>query len=260
MHVVAILEAAADAASDVQGLARTLGGGITALELRLALSAVHPSVLFRTTSRERAEQAASVLLACGIGAAAVDLADVPSLEHMVHVHRFALEAAGLRADTRGPTLAYDAVAAIVRAAVETSIWRTTREIEDRVSARGRRVEIEVVRTRAEHALEQVLFLFVRGEGASWVLRAGEARYLALGTGLRPTVMENFLETVARLRERAPHALYDERFVADPLVRQTETHVRGHEAAAPVLADRAVELRVHLLARVLARGRREGPYR
>src|SRR5579859_1163590 len=158
MHVVAIVEAHVDAASDAQGLAKTIGGGITALELRVALSAVQPSILFRSTSRERAQQVASILAASGIGAVAVDLADVPSLDQMVRVHRFGLEAAGLRADPRGPTLAYDAVAAIVRVAVETSVWRTTREIEAKVSVRGRRVEFEVARTRPEHSIEQVLFL------------------------------------------------------------------------------------------------------
>ncbi len=260
MHVVAIL-AAVDVTSDVEGLAATLGGGITALELRMALSAVKPSILFRTPSRERAEQAASILVAHGLGAVAVDMADVVSVERMVHVHRFTLEAAGLRADARGPTLAYDEVAAIVRAAVETSILRTTREIEAvRAGARGTRVEVEVERTRAERAVEQVAFLFARGEGVPWVLRAGEARYLALGAAMRPTSMENFLATVALLRERAPKATYDERFVAHPLVRQAETYVRGHDTAAPALDDRAVEVRVHILARGLGRSVREGPYR
>ena len=259
MHVVAIVEAVADAASDVEGLARTIEG-ITALELRMALSAVKPSIVLRTPSRERAEQVTSVLEGRGLAVVAVDMADVVPVEHMVHVHRFALEATGLRADAQGPTLAYDAVVAIVRAAVETSILRTTREVETvRSGARGRHVEVEVERTRADHAVEQVAFLFAR-EGVPWVLRAGEARYLALGAALRPTSMENFLATVTLLRAGAPQALYDERFVVHPLVRQAETYVRGHDTVTPELGDRAAEVRIHVLARGLGRSLREGPYR
>jgi hypothetical protein len=255
MHVVAITEAADGAAIDAEDLARALGGGITALELRMALSAVPPGVLFRTPSRERAEQAASVLVNRGLAAVAIDPADVVSIERMVHVHRFALEEAGLRADTAGPTLAYGEIAAIARVSVESAIWRSTREVEQQFQGvRRARVDVQVERTRVEHATEQALFLFVRGAGVPWVLRAGEARYLSLGAGLRPSSMENFLATLTLLRLRAPRAVYDERFVGRPLVRQTETHVRGHDTAAPGLGDLGLEVRLHLLGRVLGQGR------
>lgn len=253
--------AAAGAANDAEGLARALGDGITALELRMALSAVHPSVLFRTPSRERAFEAASLLVTRGLAVVAVDLDEVVSIEHMVHARRFALDATGIRADAQGPSLAFDAIGAIVRVAVESSIWRTTRELENEMpGVRGRQIQVKVDRTRADHAIEQALFLFVRGGGVPWVLRAGEARYLSLGAALRPTSMENFLVTVALLRDRAPRAIYDERFVARPLVRQAETHVRGHDTASPELGDLGVEVRLHLLARALAQGSGTGPYR
>jgi hypothetical protein len=261
MHVVAIVDAAANAVADAERLTAALGDGLTPLELRMALSAVPPSVLFRTGSRERAEQAAGILVAHGVGAMAVDLAEVPSLEQMVHVRRFALEDTGLRSHTGGPLLAYDAMAAIVRVAIETSVWRTTRESERLVPGpRGERPEVTVERTRAEHTVEQALFLFERGGGMPWVLRASDARYLGLGAALRPTTIENFVATIAILRERAPRAIYDDRFVAHPLARQTETHVRGHDTAAPPLGDRAVEVRLHLLASTLGRGAHAGPYR
>jgi hypothetical protein len=262
MHVVAITGATAGAAADAEALARALGEGITALEVRMALSAVHPSILFRTPSRDRAHEAASLLVARGLPVVAVDLADVVSIDAMVHVHRFAIDATGLHADARGPTLAYDAIGAIVRVSVESSIWRTTRELENEMpGVHGRQIQVKVERTRADHAIEQALFLFVRGGGVPWVLRAGEARYLALGAGLRPTSMENFLATVTLLRDRAPRAVYDERFVARPLVRQAETHVRGHDTAAPELGDLGVEVRLHLLARALTHASGGiGPYR
>jgi hypothetical protein len=260
MHVVAILESDAEAANHAEELARTLGGGITALELRMAMSAIHPSILLRTASRDRAEEVAAILVARGIGAVVIDLASVASLERMVHVHRFAFEADGLRADDHGPTLAYDAMAAIIRAAVETSVWRTTREGETKSGPRGTRVHVQTDVTRAEHATEHVLFLVARDGGVPWVLRASEARYLALGPGLRPTVVENFMTTLGLLRARAPRSIYDERFVSHPLARQAEVHVRGHETPTHDLGDRGIEVRVHLLAQTLGRGSRNGPYR
>jgi hypothetical protein len=265
VYVVAILEATAGAASDAETLARSLGGEITALELRMARSAIHPSVLLRTPSREGAEQTAMTLTAAGLTAVAVDLAEVTPVDRMVHMRRFALDALdrhggkALRADTQGPTLAYDELTAIVRVAADTSIWRTTREKEI-VPTRGGGRTVEVEHTRTDHAVEQALFLFVRDEGVPWVLRASEARYLSLGGAMRPTAIENFLVTIALLRERAPHAIYDERFVARPLARQAETHVRGHESASPELADPGLEVRLHVLARVLGHVVRRGPYR
>jgi hypothetical protein len=252
MHLVAIMDAPAGARDDAESLARALGGGITALDVRMALSAVLPAVLLRTPSRERAEQAARVLVAAGLGAVAMDLADAVPVERMVHVHRPAFEDAGMRADTQGPMLPYVDIGAIVRVMAETSIWRTTREKEISGVQRHRPV-VQVEHTRIEHTVENVVFLFVRGAGVPWVLRAGEARYLALGAELRRTATENFFAVVALLRRRAPLAVYDERFVAHPLVRQAETHVRNNDHAAAELGDAGVEARVHLLARLLGCG-------
>jgi hypothetical protein len=260
MHVVAILDSDPEAASHAEELARTLSGGIAALELRMAMSAIHPSILLRTASRERAEEAAAILVARGVGAVVVDLTSVTSLEQMVHLHRFAFETDGLRADDHGPILAYEAMAAIIRAAVETSVWRTTREGDTKIGPRGTHVHVLTDVTRTEHAIEQVLFVVARDGGIPWVLRASEARYLALGAGLRPTVVENFVTTVGLLRARAPRAIYDERFVSHPLVRQAEVHVRGHETPTHELGDPGIEVRVHLLAQTLGRGSRTGPYR
>ena len=259
MHAVAIVESWAGAQDDALSLAQGLGGGITAMEMRMALAATPPSVLFRTPSRERAEQAARALEAGGVQAVAVDLADVLPIERMVHVHRFTMDAVGLSADAGGPTLAYADIAAVVRVAAETSIVRKTHEKEYE-TVRGRATEVDVEHTRMERTVEQALFLFVAGEGVPWVLRAGEARYRALGSALRATVMENFLVTVALLRERAPGAVYDERFALHPLVRHAQVHVRDHDTAAPDLGDAAVDVRVHLLARALLRRTGEGPYR
>jgi hypothetical protein len=259
MYVVAIVADVADPQVDAEELARRLGDGTTALELRLALSAVPPAVLLRTPSRGRAEQTARVLSAGHRAAVAVDLADVVPVERMVHVRRFALDATRLHADARGPALAYEDITAILHVAAETSVLRTTREKEIDPT-RGRRTEVEVEHTRTERTVEHALFLLGRADTVPWVLRASEARYLTLGAALRPTSMENFLVVLAFLRERAPRALYDERFALQPIVRHAQAQVRGHDTASPELGDAAVDVRVHLLGRTLLRSKTDGPYR
>jgi len=246
VYVVAIMESQVGALDGAESLARTLGEGISALDVRMALSATPPRVLLRTPSRERAESAARTLVERGLAAIAVDLSTVLPVDRMVHVHRVALDEAGLRADPGGPTLAYSDLGVIVRVAAETAIWRTTREKELH-SVRGRGVLVEVEHTRTERAFEQAAFLFARGGGVPWVMRAGEARYLGLGEAMRRTTTENVLTVVEQLRERAPRAAYDERFVADPLVRHADTHVRDNDHAPPELGDAGLELRVQLLA-------------
>jgi hypothetical protein len=254
MYVVAIAEAPGGATAEE--LAAVLG--LTPFEARLALAAVQPHVVLRTPLRERAVDVARRLVQCGYDAIALDRADVVPVERMVHLRRFAIGTTGLRADSSGPTLAFDEVSALVRVAATTAVLRTTREKEIE-AVRGRRTEGEVERTHVERATDHALFLFPRSEGTPWVLCAGEARYLALGPALRPTSIENFLVTVALLRERAPQAPYDERFAVHPLARQAQVHVRGFESAAPELGDDGVEVPVQLLARWLTRAR-GGPYR
>jgi hypothetical protein len=252
MHVVAIGASAASVSADAESLARALGDGRTALDIRMALAGTPPSVVLRTPSRERAEEAARILAAAGLAVVAIELAHVVPVERMVHVHRFAFDERGLRADTRlpdAPVLAFDAIVAILHVAAETSIWRTTHEKEI-ASVRGRAVMVDVQYTRAERATEQALFLYARGSSVPWVLRAGEARYLGLGAAMRPTAAENFATVIALLRERAPQAAYDERFVAHPLLRHAEVHVRDNDPAAVDLGDRGVEVRVQLLAQML----------
>ena len=250
MFAVGVLDTSPGAEERAEALSARIGGGITALDVRMALAGVLPRVLLRTPSRERAEGAASALVGAGVPAVAVDTSAVTPVERMVHVRRFALEPESLRADARGPLLAYDRITAIARVASETSVQRTTREHEFE-SAHGRQTQYEVEITRTEHARDQALFLFV--ENASpWVMRVGEARYLGLGPLMKRTQIENLLTLASVLRERAPQAAYDERFVAHPLAPTGEARVRDHDAPTLTMDDASIDLRVHLLGEVLAR--------
>jgi hypothetical protein len=258
MFAVGVLDTSPGAEERADALSARIGGGITALDVRMALAGVLPRVILRTPLRERAEDAASALVCAGVPAIAVDMAAVTPVERMVHVRRFALEPDCIKADARGPVLAYDRIAAIARVATDTAVQRTTREHEFE-SAHGRQTQYEVEITRTEHAHEQALFLFV-ADAAPWVVRAGEARYLGLGPLMKRTQIENLLTLAAVLRERAPRAAYDERFVANPIAPTGEARVRDHDAPTLTMDDASIDLRVHLLGQVLAGHHARGAYR
>jgi hypothetical protein len=71
-------------------------------------------------------------------------------------------------------------------------------------------------TRTE-SREQVLYVFTRS-GDPWILRERSARYAGLGAALAPTSLENFRTTLDQLRQRAPHAVYDERLQSPRTIR------------------------------------------
>jgi len=93
-------------------------------------------------------------------------------------------------------------------------------------------------TRTERR-EQVLYIFRRSGSPPWLLEERSARYVALGEALRPTSLENFSSAIARLREHAPGATYDERLM-------TSRPIRGVAAGAE-----ATDILAHLLAQHLA---------
>ncbi|MEO7092349.1 MAG: hypothetical protein ABI175_03800 [Polyangiales bacterium] len=232
--------------------------GASPYDVRLALHGTPPSIVLRTPSRDLAERALAGLRARRCSALLIDLDDVVPTGRMVAVRRFALDDDGLHASESGPKLLYEDLAALVRVAASTNVERTTVELEVRGTGRGGAVTVEEERTRREREHEQLLYLFPR-DGVPWVLRAREARYLGLGAGLRATVHENFLATIAVLRARAPRAAYDERFVAHPLTRHHAVQVRGDVRSKEAISDAGLDLPVHLVARwiVASSG---GPYR
>jgi hypothetical protein len=76
-----------------------------------------------------------------------------------------------------------------------------------------------------------------------------ANYSALGRELGPSSMQNFLTTVRRLRELAPHAVYDERLLrlraqAGPPLKTTRLDAESLTASTAS----SVDVAAHLLAR------------
>jgi hypothetical protein len=259
VFVVAICERNGDPEREARELAPVLG--VLAYDLRLAMSGLPPRVVLRTPSFERAEEAMAALRARGHGAIACDMREVTGTPHMTNARRFAIDAYAFHADAeRGPALPFDAVGAFVRAAfrsrADTAL--TEREILHDDDGSAHVIEREALRKLRETFVEQALYI-VPHDGAPWVLRENEARYVALGDRRRPTTHENFTATVALLREHAPEAAFDDRYVTHPL--EASAPVRSLAPDPGAFARRVSEndLTIHLLARWLLRAR-GGPYR
>jgi hypothetical protein len=257
LYVVAIADLDRPVDDEVPVLSQVLG--VTPYDLRLALKGVLPAIVLRTPSRGVAEEALSHLRARRCTALMMDLDEVVPTGRMVAVRRFLLDDDGLRAAENGPKLAWADVAAIIRVATTTAVERTSTERDVRNTARGMPVTVQEERTRLEREHDQLLYLFPRPPLLPWVLRARDARYLALGPALRPTAHENFVETIAVFRARAPQAVYDERFVAHPLTRHLKVQVRGDVRDKEAVSDAGLDLPVHLLARWIVTPTM-GPYR
>ncbi|MBW8875171.1 MAG: hypothetical protein JF614_09420 [Acidobacteria bacterium] len=73
-----------------------------------------------------------------------------------------------------------------------------------------------------------------------VFHASGLNYQSLGTALQPSVAANFAQLIARLRQGAPQALYDERLA----------NRAGRARVLGPLKDRHLDIAVSLLARVL----------
>ena len=127
-----------------------------------------------------------------------------------------------------------------------------------VPARTAPVVTELERSR-EHLNDVVAYLFPRERGVPWMVREQETQYLSLGPRMKLTRHDNFRETVALIRSRAPGAIYDDRFAKDPRIAAQLVQVSGHETAAPGAGDERVDVLVHALGEWLLRGQ-GGPYR
>jgi len=64
-----------------------------------------------------------------------------------------------------------------------------------------------------HEAEQVIYLFRASGETPWIVRERGAIYTGLGADLKPSSAQSFQTLIAKLRESAPHAVYDERLAA-----------------------------------------------
>lgn len=242
MHLVAIAELAGTAELATGPLATALE--TTAYELRLVLNAGLPAVVTATVDEARANRAAAAIVRHGHVAVACDRADVTPSARMTSLRSFRLEADCLRPDAgSGARLPYADIGALLRA-THRSTTETTETVKERkfrpvmAAATGGLVlskkTTREVTTRIE-LREQVLYVFPRTGSAPWILREREAHYGGLGADLSPSSAASFQTTIARLRERAPHAKYDERLMSGRPIRGVAEGVDAADILAHLLA-------------------------
>lgn len=224
MYVVAIAELSPSGGA-LGELAAELG--TTLYELKLAINAGLPAVVVLTVDASLAAKAAAAIARHGHRPVSADRRSITASRDMTSIIDVRFEPDALRAGAvRDERLAYEDVFALLRA-THKSEETGMREEKERKFRPGmalatgglvlsKTTKRQVV-THTEHR-EQVLYIFKKGGGAPWILRERAARYAGLGADLSPTSLENFKTTLRLLRERAPHAAYDERLLSPRSVR------------------------------------------
>jgi hypothetical protein len=264
MYFVALADAAGQIDEEAAALAPDFG--VSAYDVRGWLSGVLPRVVLQAPAESTALDAAAKLRARGHGVLVVDSRDVVPGGEMVQMHRFALgEREIVPNDDSWERLAYDDVGVIVVVARRIDVVRRTLDRVGEPLAAGRpapRYAQPQQHTAFEHVYDRVAYLFPRRAEPRrnpWMLHEREAQYMSLGARMQPTQRANFLTAVELLRERAPHAIFDDRFVSSPRMLANVTQVRGHDSPRPEPTNFAVEVLVHALATWLSSSR-GGPYR
>lgn len=259
MFVVALLSLRTSPDEEAQALAQELG--VTAYEAGQRVRGALPSIVLRDGDVERAKAIARSMHGRGHDVVLLDTAQVPSDDRFPRVKTFRLTDDALVAvgPTGGETaLRFADVVALV-GAVHRGAETQTEVTRERKFSLGRAVltqglsvskTVETASTRAVAQKEPVLYLFHRG-GPAWLLSETGCRYDGLGPLVRPTRPENFQVLARLLRERCPHAPYDDRLVR---VRQAgekvTTDFTGHASAASSAAS--VDLLAHVVATALVR--------
>jgi hypothetical protein len=261
VRVVAVTELKGELEEEAAPIAALVG--VSAYDVKARLSGALPKLLMQTADRDLAQRVQRALVARGHGALECDSgAAVPSAQ-MVKLHRFSLDANGIWAnDGHGAQLPWADIGVVVVALVRADVMRTTEEVEYQptVGRTPSKVTHEVIKN--EQSLTHAAHLFPRRGAASrtpWLLDEATAQFRSLGASMQPTRRGNFLATLARVRQCAPHAIVDDRFVTYPRTSSVVLHVRGNDPAGPAPAGPGVDLMVHILAEWLMRDR-GGPYR
>ncbi len=267
MYVVAIAELGGSV--DAEAAALAAEGGTTAYEERLNLIAGLPAVVLTSPDAARAQQRLDRVQRRGHGALIVDAAAVVPSSVMVEARRFRLEAdalcAGDPADSRLP---WSEVTVLVRAVHRT--LTASGAIRERKFSVGRALATgglitskttvrQASSTRQEQ--EHVLYLFRRRGATPWILRETGTFYTALGSAVAPSSLQNFVATIAALRDRAPGAIYDERLTAVRRVPERLARaVSGAGQSTALSSESGIDLLAHLVAAWLGQRARAAPFR
>jgi hypothetical protein len=254
VYVAFVTHLARPAVSEAGPLATALG--TTEYETRLALATPPPCILLMTSERGRAEDAVAAIRARGHGAYTFDGAQFVPSDRMPRVDDFRLDADGVRRVHDGALLPYGDVFAILRAVHDTSgaIEHPSRQrsYAPPRARLGSTPDPGAVVTKVEER-EHVAYFFRRSGEAPWILRERHASYTGLGRERAPVAFQNFMHTLARIRELAPMAVSDDR-----LLRRRVAERLVSESALRSSRD-GVDLLAHLLAMSIA-NQGGSPYR
>jgi hypothetical protein len=255
MHVVAIVELGTPIEAEASALAADLG--TIAYEARLTLNGGFPAVVLKTADPAIAERLLEKLVARGHVAVACDAADVVPYDRMVPIRHFAWEPEALvLTDRQGAALRYDDILAILRAThrtrtdTQTEVTQKKFDIGRAVLSGGllNRKTVKVEERSTHVQTEQVAYVFPASGGAPWFLRERGANYASLGEALAPSSAQNFLTMLARLRERAPQAVYDERLVPQrALSGRVARTVTANSESQAISSAGGVDLLAHVIA-------------
>jgi hypothetical protein len=244
MHLVAIAELGGQLETpQLSALANDIG--TTAYELRLLLNAGLPAVVLITADEAHAKAVAAAIARHKHVPVVCDRSRILPSGRMATLRNFELASTELIADrdSRG-SCRYDDITVMLRA-----IHRSCREIVEQVKQRkfqpvmavatggmilSKKITKDVTTTTSSR--EQVLYLFRRGQEHPWILRERTANYAALGSAMGPSSFENFATSIARLRQLAPQAVYDERLTNSRPIRGIGDGSDAVDIQACLLAD------------------------
>ena len=248
---------------EAQGVARDLGA--TVYEVRLLLSSGAPAVMLVTDDKEQAVRVLAQLRGRGHEAVACDASAITPSGAMAQLRHFRLDDdAVVRQDGNGAEkdrLPYKSILALVRATSRVATETRTQESERKIAiatavATGglkltKSVTRELVAVKEDRS--QVLYLFRSDGEPPWLLREVGTDYTSLGDLLAPAQIENFRRTIEIIRERAPHAAYDESLIAAKKTGEQIRAIGANGKSIAVAAESGTDLLAHIL--VIALGHR-----
>jgi hypothetical protein len=241
--------------------------GATAYEARLALAGGFPAIVLTTGDEAKANALATTLRAGGDDAIVCDARDIVPAEAMVPLDRFRFETEGVVAG--GVSLPFADISCLLRAIHRARTATETRTSERKFDAgksllTGGLSNSRVVTktsTEAAESREPVLYVFRRSGARPWLLREARTHYEGLGAARGLTTIANFATTIRLLRERAPHAAYDERLVhAHRALERSSMQGTGARSTVTTSFAGGIDALAHLVAVALMAQSRGLPFR
>jgi len=226
-YVVAIAALGAPVEAEAKALAADLG--TTAYEERLKLVAGLPAIVRATTDMAAAHVLGGKLRARGHRAIVCRVADVVCASKMIQMQHFQLDHEGL--ESGGKQMPWVDLSTLVRARHHRQVGATEIVEQKKFNAARAILTGGLIMHKSEKRrvssttseVEQVLYLFRASGNTPWLLREHATNYGALGAALTPTATRNFSIVVDQLRERAPHAVFDDSLLRRPTIDDVDLY-------------------------------------